>query len=102
MATGRRNNPSSERHHALSNKHKSYTPQYQEITDRYNMSLDAKENIVELQGHRGRHTNAYHYFMLEALTNLDSIANGNTDTFYEGFRIIIQFLVDNDWLPYAR
>ena len=102
MAMGGRHFTSSERHHVLSNKHKTYTPQYKEVTDRYNMELSMKENIVELQGHSGRHTNAYHNFMLSSLNNLDAIANGNIPRFNEGFLLIVDFLKNNPGLPYAR
>ena len=102
MAMGGRNNLSSERHHVLSNKNKTYTPQYKEITDRYDMKLSASENIVELQGHRGRHTNAYHDFMLGSLKELDAIAKGNKAVFYDGFKVMVAFLLEHESLPYAR
>ena len=102
MAMGQRNMLSSERHHVLSNKSTKYTPQYKEITYRYNMELNARENIVNMDGHRGRHTNAYHDFVLEGLTNLDSIAKGDQQLFYEGFRVLAAYVQEHPQLPYAR
>ena len=102
MAMGNKNPMYTEYHHIFSNKNKTYSPQYQEILDRYNMSLDSQENIVELGGHRGRHTNVYHDFMLNALIGADQIAQGNLDEFYIGFMIIVDFLLTHQGLPYAK
>ena len=102
MASGQRNPGHIERHHVLSNKNKIYTPQFKEITDRYNMSLSAKENIISLPGHNGRHTNAYHDFMLSQLQLLDTIAAGSQEVFTEGFGIIKEFSDANPGLPYAK
>ncbi|MGN0755056.1 MAG: RHS repeat-associated core domain-containing protein, partial [Aristaeellaceae bacterium] len=102
MAMGKRNLPSLEKHHLLSNKNRKYTPQYEDVVNRYEMSLDDERNIVELPDHKGRHTNAYHDYMLDMLTELDSIANGSNELFYEGFDILKRFIVDNPWLPYAK
>ena len=102
MAMGMKNTSSTEKHHAASNKNKTYTPQFKEIFDRYNMSLNAEENIIPLEGHSGRHTNAYHNFILMSLSELDAIARGNSQLFYEGFMLIVDFVRDNPWLPYAK
>ena len=102
MAMGKRNLPSLEKHHLFSNKNRKYTPQYEEIVKRYDMSLNSVDNIVVLEGHKGRHTNAYHEYMLDMLTELDSIADGRIELFYEGFDILKEFILDNPWLPYAK
>ena len=102
MAVGKRNLPSIEKHHLLSNKNLKYTPQYEDIVKRYKMRLDDERNIVELQNHKGRHTNAYHDYMLQMLNELDSYADGNIELFYEGFDILKQFILDNPELPYAK
>lgn len=75
---------------------------YKEITDRYNYSLDHKSNIVLLEGHRGRHTNAYHEFMLFAITQLDILAPGDLAVFIDGMWVINGFILDNPQLPYAK
>ena len=89
-------------HHMLSNVNKTYTPQYKEVTDKYYLELDQNWNKVDLSHHRGRHTKVYHEFMLTMLREVDSVAKGDLDLFMEGFRIIAEFLVENDWIPYAR
>ena len=66
------------------------------------MSLNSRENIIELQGHHGRHTNAYHELMLDSLAEVDSIAAGNVEVFYEGIMIIVDFIRENPWITYAR
>ena len=102
MAMGVKDTSRTEKHHVASNKNQRYTPQYKEIFDRYNMLLNAKENIVPLEGHSGRHTNAYHNFIFTSLCELDAIAKGNSQVFYEGFMVIVDFLRENPWLPYAK
>ena len=102
MAVGQRNMSVSEKHHIFSDKSKVYTPQYKEIMDRYDMAFDNQLNTVDLKGHRGRHTNAYHEFMLCTLISLDYLAAGSKELFYEGMRIIGDFILDNIGLPYAR
>lgn len=66
------------------------------------MSLENSMNVVPLKGHSGRHTTAYHDFMLSNLRELDAIAMGNQDVFKKGFFLIVDFLVENPWLPYAK
>ena len=102
MATGQKAFANSERHHIYSDKNQKYTPQYKEITDRYNFSLSQQENIIELENHKGRHTNAYHNFMLVSLNALDKYAGGDRTRFLEGILVIAEFLNENKWLPYAR
>ena len=102
MATGQKAFTGSEYHHIYSDKNKVYTPQYREITDRYHFSLNQQENIVELENHRGRHTNVYHDFMLETLISLDKYAGGDSTRFLEGISVITEFLTEYTWIPYAR
>ena len=102
MAMGQRGMSHTERHHVLSDKSKTYSPQYKEITDRYNYKLSQEENIVSLPGHKGRHTNAYHDLMLWGINLLDCIAAGDRTIFMEGIKVIAQFVEDNPLLPYAK
>ena len=102
MARGYRSSGPYEYHHIFSNKNKTYTPQYEAIVRRYDMSLDDTENIVYLQGHHGRHTIKYHELMLVTLQELDTIANGDISKFQEGFMLIVAFVKEFPWLPYAR
>ena len=102
MAMGVKDTSRTENHHIISNKSRIFTPQYKEITERYNMSLDIEINIIPLEGHSGRHTNVYHNFILMSLHELDAIANGSQQIFYEGFEVLVEFIRENPWLPYAR
>ncbi len=102
MAMGNRNLTRTEQHHLFSNKHKTYTPQYEKIADRYNYSLDHSSNTVSLEGHKGRHTNAYHDFMIFGLNELDAIAAGDSATFVEGMYHLGKFVENNPGLPYAK
>jgi hypothetical protein len=102
MAIGRNSFTRSERHHIFSDKNKTYTPQYKEIADRYNFSLSQKENIIELISHKGRHTNAYHSFMLESLKALDTYAAGDSAEFLRGIAAIAELIVEKPWIPYTK
>ena len=66
-ASGQRDLTHVEDHHLIPYKHSTKTSEYKEIADRYNYSLDHKSNHLQLQGHRGRHTNAYHDFITVAI-----------------------------------
>lgn len=102
MPLGRINMAMTENHHILTNKNKTYTPRITEITDKYGMSLNGKENIVPLPGHKGRHTNAYHEAMLLSLEQLDAYANGDIAIFMEGMGEMGKFLLEYYWLPYGK
>ncbi len=41
------------------------------------MSLGDEENLVELVGHAGRHSNEYHQYVLEKLTNATGGLSGS-------------------------
>ena len=100
MAAGA--HPGFERHHFLSNKNSTYTPQYEEVTDRYYAELDQSWNTEYMSGHRGRHTNAYHNFMLQMLCEIDNVAQGDPRLFYEGFSILKDYVLQNPWITYAK
>ena len=55
-----------------------------------------------LEGHRGRHTNAYHDFITVVITELDVLADGSIDAFIKGMQILGEFVKENWWLPYAQ
>ncbi len=102
MVSGNRDFSYTERHHIFSDKNKTYTPQYREIMERYDMSLRSRENIVELPGHRGRHSIQYHKIMLSSLQELDIIADGDILAFHDGLQMIADFLKENWWIPYGK
>ena len=102
MAAGHNSFTGTERHHIFSNKNKKYTPQYKEIADRYNYSLSQQENIVALEGHHGRHSNAYHNYMLQCLKALDIYAAGDSAEFLRGIAAIADLIIEKPWIPYAK
>ncbi len=46
-------------HHFATNKNKTYTPQFEEIANKYGLDLDDAWN-KEYMPHQGRHPNEYH------------------------------------------
>ena len=102
QASGQRDLTRKEDHHIITNKHQTRPIECKEIIDRYNYSLDHPSNLVPLQGHRGRHTNAYHDFITVVITELDVIADGSIDIFIEGMEILGKFIEENWWLPYGQ
>ena len=89
-----------EKHHFLSNKSKKYTPQFKEITDQYGLNLNKDWNIRPLKGHRGRHTNAYHDYMLDELKKIHAVAQGDKGKFLNEFNKVINKVMDNPSMAY--
>ena len=89
-----------EKHHFLSNKNKKYTPQFEAITNKYGLDLNKSWNIRPLTGHRGRHTNAYHEYMLDQIRSIDAIANGDKAQFLSSFNKIIDLISNNPAMAY--
>jgi HNH/ENDO VII superfamily nuclease len=61
-------------HHLATNKNDisganggPWTPAFKKIFDKAGMSLEAKENLVYLQGHQGPHPEAYHAEIFDRL-----------------------------------
>ena len=65
-------------HHYATNKSKTYTPQLEEIANRYGLDLDDAWN-KDLLPHQGRHPNAYHEYVLDSMKQFDNIAQGDKD-----------------------
>ena len=93
-----------EKHHFLSNKNKKYTPRFKEITDKYGLDLNkpynGKEWNTALMRHKGRHATEYHKYMLDGVSVIDKIANGNTKTFIQLFDELKQTVIDNPDILY--
>ena len=90
-----------ENHHILSNKNKTFTPEFKAITDQFDLDLDGKWNILPLENHSGRHTNAYHQYVLETITDIASSSLNQSD-FLKGFQVLIDTLTQNSRLPYMK
>ena len=71
-------------HHYATNKSKTYTPQLEEIANRYGLDLDDAWN-KDLLPHQGRHPNAYHEYVLDSMKQFDNIAQGDKDIFLKLF-----------------
>ena len=71
-------------HHYATNKSKTYTPQLEEIANRYGLDLDDAWN-KDLLPHQGRHPNAYHEYVLNSMKQFDNIAQGDRDIFLKLF-----------------
>ena len=87
-------------HHFLSNKNKTYTPKFKEVTNKYNLNLNGKWNVQNLENHIGRHTNNYHEYMLQQIQSFDKIANGNKDVFMSLFDGLKDVISANQWMMY--
>ena len=71
-------------HHYATDKSKTYTPQLEEITNKYGLELDDAWN-KDLLPHQGRHPNAYHEYILDSMKQFDDIAQGDKDIFNQLF-----------------
>jgi len=67
-------------HHYVTNKNKTYTSQFENITKKYKLDLDGKWN-KDFLPHQGRHPNEYHDYMLDNLQKIDKLANGDKTKF---------------------
>ena len=86
-------------HHYATNKSKTYTPQFEEITKKYNLDLDSKWN-KDLFPHQGRHPNLYHDYVLESMKQFDEIAQGNKDIFLQLYESLKTNIKNNPEMLY--
>jgi len=55
-------------HHIATNKHNSYwTPRFEKLFSKGGLSFEDESNKLMLEGHLGRHTNAYHQWVYDKL-----------------------------------
>ena len=90
-----------ENHHIISNKNKTYTPLFEKILEPFNLDLNDPWNIIPLQDHSGRHTNAYHKYILKEIASIASNSS-NTSDFLRGFQVLYNALENNPRLPYMK
>jgi len=95
-------NTCSQTHHIIPYSNKTYTPQYNEILKPFGLDLNGSWNKIELEGHRGRHTNAYHELVLEKVTGYANQAGNDTSTFLKLFQEFRNELTRNPRLPYQK
>ncbi len=85
-ATDAIDNVTKQNHHYLSNKHSKFTQKFENITSKYGLDLNGSWNIEKLP-HVGRHAKQYHNYMLESITKIDAVAQGNTSLFLQQFEV---------------
>ena len=83
LESGRATKPN-QTHHYTTNKSKTYTPQLEEVANRYGLDLDDAWN-KDLLPHQGRHPNAYHEYVLDSMKQFDNIAQRDKDIFLKLF-----------------
>ena len=91
-------------HHFATNKNKTYTPQFEEIANKYGLDLDDAWN-KKYMPHQGRHPNEYHEYVLESMKQFDNIAQGDKNVFlklYEKMKINITDNPDMLYKDYWR
>ncbi len=91
-----------QKHQMLSNKNKTYTKKFKSITDKYGLKLNSKDNVFEMKDHLGRHTIAYHEFMLQKIKSFDVIANGNRDIFMKYFKKLTDYVQAHPNVMYMK
>ncbi|MEF9920499.1 MAG: AHH domain-containing protein [Erysipelotrichaceae bacterium] len=77
-------------HHFASNKNKTYTEQFEKITNKYDLGLNDDWNKKIITPHIGSHPNEYHEFILEEMKRIDKLANGDSDMFIKLFKKYIE------------
>ncbi|OOR07366.1 wall-associated protein [Bacillus cereus] len=87
-------------HHFATNKSKKYTNQFQKITKKYDLDLDAGWNKKRMR-HQGRHPNAYHEFMLRNMKKIDKQAKGDRQQFLRSYRSLKKHVQKNSDMLYS-
>ena len=67
-------------HHFLTDKHSEFTPLFEAIVTKYGLTLNDPWNLESLP-HQGRHTTAYHNFVLAQVRKADREAKGDRKKF---------------------
>jgi len=85
-------------HHFASNKNTQFTPEYRDITNKYNLDLNGDWNKMafDTSVHSGRHSVNYHNFVLEGMKKASSEAGSNTNRFIELFNQYVKQPVAKD------
>ena len=94
-----------QKHHIMSDKNKTYTPEFKKIADKYGLKLNGKVNgkkwnVFEVQNHSGRHTTEYHEFILKRVRSIDVVAGGNQDVFLKHFNNLANYVVNHPGILY--
>ena len=88
-----------ENHHILTDKHKKYTPKFEEILDENGFgdkNLNSPWNIRSIPGHRGRHPHKMWEWMLRKLKPIAENSKNNWDDFLNNFEDDIISEIENN------
>ena len=88
-------------HHYASNKHSTYTPQYEKILNKYGLDIDGNWN-KDLLPHQGRHPDKYHEYILENLKKFDRIAKGDKKIFMKLYDNLKKIIKENPEMLYKK
>ena len=96
------NSCTTQRHHMFSYINKKYTPQFERILSSYGLNTKGSWNIVAMTDHLGRHTYAYHEFMLQQLQRIDRIAGGDITKFMQLYGSLVDYVRSNPGILYQK
>lgn len=87
-----------EMHHFATNKNSRFTPQMEDIVEKYGLNLDGDWNKAKLP-HTGRHPNKYHQWTLDRMTEIDAMPGMNQQAFIKQFKLrVIKPVINNPWM----
>lgn len=91
---------STQKHHIMTNKNKTYTPEFDGIVQKYGLKLNQSWNVRTVSNHVGRHTSSYHDFILQRVKSIDVVAAGNKDVFLKHFGKLADYVVSHPGIMY--
>ena len=86
-------------HHYATNKNKTFSPQFNEIAQKYGLDLDDPWN-KDLMPHQGRHPNEYHEYVLDNMKQYDNIAKGDKKVFLTLYDKMKEHILSNPEILY--
>lgn len=90
-------------HHLITNKGRYWPDVMKQITDKHKLDLNGSWNKVSLPGHSGSHTEWYHQWVYKKLQEIDAVAEGDRDLFWELFNSLVKEpVLENPRLPYNK
>lgn len=89
-----------QKHHIMTNKNKKFTPQFQEIANKYDFDLNGSANIRSISNHMGRHTSCYHEFVLQKVRSFDVVAAGDKEKFMRYFSKLADYIISHPEIMY--
>lgn len=83
-------------HHFATNKSSKYTEEMRALAKKYDLDLDQPWNKEPLPGHMGRHTDAYHEWVLEQMRRASREAEEDPAKFRELYERYVKDPVRSD------